>query len=59
MILILTLKKNADKLKIDDGVKKIQETEEFLTIKDHKEVFPHTLSFRLLKPIKITHWKNK
>ena len=59
MILILTLKKNADKLKIDDGVKKIQETEEFLTIKDHKEVFPHTLSFRLLKPIKIRHWKNK
>ena len=35
-----------------DGVKKIQETEEFLTIKDHKEVFPHTLSFCLLNPSK-------
>ena len=52
MILILTLKKIADKLKIDDRVKKIQETEEFLTIKDHKEVLPHTLSFRLLNPSK-------
>ena len=48
----LDAKKIADKLKIDDGVKKIQETEEFLTIKDHKEVFPHTLSFRLLNPSK-------
>ena len=52
MILILTLKKIADKLKIYDGVKKILETEEFLTIKDHKEVFPHTLSFCLLNPSK-------
>ena len=52
MILILPLKKIADKLKIYDGVKKIQETEEFLTIKDHKEVLPHTLSFRLLNPSK-------
>ena len=48
----LDAKKIADKLKIDDGVKKIQETEEFLTIKDHKEVLPHTLSFRLLNPSK-------
>ena len=52
MILILPLKKIADKLKIYDGVKKIQETEEFLTIKDHKEVLPHTLSFCLLNPSK-------
>ena len=30
----------------------MQETEAFLTIKDHKEGFPHTLSFRLINPSK-------
>ena len=30
----------------------MQETEAFLTAKDHKEGFPHTLSFRLIKPSK-------
>ena len=30
----------------------MQETEAFLTIKDHNEGFPHTLSFRLINPSK-------
>ena len=30
----------------------MQETEAFLTIRDHKEGFPHTLSFRLKNPSK-------
>ena len=46
------LKKIAQKLEIDDRVKKMQETEAFLTIKGHKEGFPHTLSFRLINPSK-------
>ena len=46
------LKKIAHKLEIDDRVEKIQETEAFLTIKDHKEGFPHMLSFRLINPSK-------
>ena len=46
------LKKIAHKLEIDERVEKMQETEAFLTIKDHKEGFPHTLSFRLINPSK-------
>ena len=30
----------------------MQETEAFITIKDHKEGFPHSLSFRLINPSK-------
>ena len=30
----------------------MQETEAFITIKDHKEGFPHSLSFRLIYPSK-------
>ena len=52
MILILMLKKIVQKLEIDERVEKMQETEAFLTIKDHKEGFPHTLSFRLINPSK-------
>ena len=33
-------------------VEKMQETKAFLTIKDHKEGSPHTLSFRLINPSK-------
>ena len=28
----------------------MQETEAFITVKDHKENFPHTLSFTLINP---------
>ena len=33
-------------------MQKMQETEAFQTIKDHKEGFPHKLSFRLINPSK-------
>ena len=39
-------------LSINDRVKKILETEAYITIKNHKEGFPHKLSFRLLNPSK-------
>ena len=45
-------KKIAKKLEIDDRVEKMQETEAFITIKDHKEGFPHSLSCRLINPSK-------
>ena len=48
----LDANKIVEKLEIDDRVEKMQETEAFLTIKDHKEGFPHTLSFRLINPSK-------
>ena len=31
----------------------MQETEAILAIKNNKEVFPHTLSFRLINPSKL------
>ena len=45
-------KKSQKKLEIDDRVEKMQETEAFRTIKDHKEGFPHSLSFRVINPSK-------
>ena len=38
----------AEKLAIDDRIEKIEETEAYITVKDHKEGFPHKLSFRLM-----------
>ena len=40
-----------EKLNIDDRLQQMQETEAFITVKDHKG-FPHTLSFRLINPSK-------
>ena len=48
----LDAKKIGQQLKIDDRVEKMQETEAFLTIKDHKEGFPHTLSFHRINASK-------
>ena len=48
----LDAKKIAQKLEKDDRAEKMQETEAFLTIKDHKEGFPQTLSFCLINPSK-------
>ena len=45
-------KKIVEKLSIDDRVEKMQENEAFITIKDHKEGFPHRVSCRLLNPSK-------
>ena len=54
----LDAQKIAQKLKIDDRVEKMQETEAFLTIKDHKQGFQIHYPF-INKSIKIRHWKNK
>ena len=42
----------AEKLSIDDRIEKMEETEAYITVKDHKEGFPHKLSFRLINPSK-------
>ena len=46
-------KKIFRKLSIDDRLKKMQENEAFITIKDHEEGFSHHVSCRLLNPSKI------
>ena len=38
------------RLSINDRIEKVLETEAHITIKDHKEGFPHEMSFRLLNP---------
>ena len=48
----LNAKKISQKLEMDERVEKMQETEAFLTIKDHKEGFSHTLSFCLMNSSK-------
>ena len=45
-------KKIAEKLNIDDRIEKIQETEAYVTVKDHKKGFPNHPSFRLINPSK-------
>ena len=52
-------RKIVEKLSIDDRVEKKLENEAFITIKDHKEGFPHCVLCRLLKPFKNQHWKNQ
>ena len=42
----------AQELSIDDRVGKMMETEAYITIKDHKEILQHKLSFLLLNPSK-------
>ena len=42
----------AEKLAIDDRIEKMEETEAYITVKDHKDSFPHKLSFCLIKPSK-------
>ena len=41
-----------EKLNIDERAQQMQETEVFITVKDHKEGFPHSLLFRLINPSK-------
>ena len=40
----------AEQLAIDDRIEKMEETEAYITVKDHKEGFPHKLSFCLINP---------
>ena len=45
-------KKIAEKLNIDDRIEKIQESEAYITVKDHEKGFPNNPSFRLINPSK-------
>ena len=38
----------AEKLAIDDRIAKFEETEAYITVKNHKEGIPHNFSFRLM-----------
>ena len=45
-------KRIAEKLEIDDRIEKMKETQTYITVKDHKEDFPHKISCRLINPSK-------
>ena len=45
-------KKLAKKLKIADRMERMEESEAYIIVKDHKEDFPQKLSFRLINPSK-------
>ena len=47
-----TSKEITEKLPISDRIDKMQETEAYITIKDHKEDFPNKISCRLINPSK-------
>ena len=47
-----TAKKIASDLELEDRIVKMQESESYITIKDHKEDFPNKLSCRLINPSK-------
>ena len=42
----------AEKLELDDKIQQLQETEAFILVKDLKEGFPNSPSFRLINPSK-------
>ena len=42
----------ANKLGVDDRIERLQESEAYITIKDHKENFPNKISCRLINPAK-------
>ena len=41
-----------EKSAIDARIESMEETEAYITVKGHKEGFPHKLSFRLINPSK-------
>ena len=45
-------KKIAKSLSIDDRVEKMQKSLTYITVKDHKDNFPHSISCRLINPSK-------
>ena len=45
-------KKITEKLPVSDRIEKMQETEAYITIKDHKESFPNKIRCRLINPSK-------
>ena len=46
-------KKLAEKLKIADRMERMEESEAYITVKDHREDFPQQPSFRLINPSKL------
>ena len=44
--------KIVEELNIDDRIEKIQESEAYITVKDHEKGFPNNPSFRLINPSK-------
>jgi len=42
----------SDKLGLSNRIEKVKESEAYITIKDHKEYFPNTISCRLINPSK-------
>ena len=48
----LDAKKIVDKLLISDGIDQLQKHDACITVKDHKESFPHNPSLRLINPSK-------
>ena len=47
-----TAKKITQKLSIDDRVQRMEETEAYITVKDHKDEFPNKIPCRLINPSK-------
>ena len=45
-------RKIANRLDLEDRIQKLQENESCITIKDHKDDFPHKISCRLINPSK-------
>ena len=45
-------KKTAEKLNLDDRIQQLQETEAFISVKDHKKGLPNSPSFRLINASK-------
>ena len=43
-------KKIGNRLNLEDRIKKLQESESYITIKDHKDDFPHKISCKLINP---------
>ena len=46
------VKKIAKDLELEVRIEKMQESECYITVKDHKEDFPHKISCRLINPSK-------
>ena len=47
-----TAKKITENLSVDDRVQKMEETEAYITVKDHKDEFPNKIPCRLINPSK-------
>ena len=45
-------KKIGNRLNLEDRIKKLQESESYIKIKDHKDDFPHKISCKLINPSK-------